>query len=126
MEGRRYACLMSHVSRLMQVLTHWENMVLVCNDHAPGLGPIDLAEILGGIPIAPPSHASRLKAACVEDAAADAAWQQESCSDDGGEIGRSGGVGLSRDEDEDEDRKWGGREAPSCAGGAGSTVAVEG
>ena len=63
-----------------KVLTHRENLLKVCQEHAQNLSFIDLAEMLASMPILPAAWADVVRARILEDAAAEAAWEEDSSS----------------------------------------------
>ena len=61
-----------------KVRTDSENLKRLCAAHAPALSSIDLAEMLASVPVLPAAWIDCVRAHVLEDAAADAAWEEGS------------------------------------------------
>ena len=63
-----------------KVLTHSENLAECLRAHAPALSFMDLAELLASAPVVPAAWSECIRAHILEDAAAEAAWDEGSCT----------------------------------------------
>jgi hypothetical protein len=61
-----------------KVSTDRENLMQLCESHAPALSFIDLAEMLSNIPVLPALWVDAVRSQVLEDAAAEAAWEESS------------------------------------------------